>query len=113
MLSVAAPPSFAEAVRESGCPTEGVRALVTSGRLVSLDADLAYAAGTYDELARRALSMARTAPLTPAAFRDATGTSRKYALAILEDLGRRGVLLRTPGGHVPGPRAGLVAGEGA
>ena len=49
--------------------------------------------------------MARSGPLTPAAFRDATGSSRKYALAILEDLDRRGILARTEAGHVPGPRA--------
>jgi hypothetical protein len=49
--------------------------------------------------------MARSTPLTPAAYRDATGTSRKYVLAILEDLDRRAILRRTPEGHVPGPRA--------
>ena len=47
-------------------------------------------------------SRARSSPLTPAAFRDATGTSRKYVLAILEDLDRRGILQRTPEGHIPG-----------
>ena len=60
---------------------------------------------TYRDLAARALAMAGTGPLTPAAFRDATGTSRKYVMAILEDLDRRGVLRRTEAGHVPGPRA--------
>ena len=49
--------------------------------------------------------MAAVAPLTPAAFRDATGTSRRYVLALLEDLDRRAVLRRAPDGHVPGPRA--------
>jgi hypothetical protein len=49
--------------------------------------------------------MARNAPLTPAALRDATGTSRRYVMAILEDLDRRAVLRRTPDGHVPGSRA--------
>ena len=37
-------------------------------------------------------ALATSAPLTPAAFRDATGTSRKYVMAILEDLDRRGIL---------------------
>jgi hypothetical protein len=49
--------------------------------------------------------MAGAEPLTPAAFRDATGTSRKYVMAILEDLDRRAILRRTPTGHLPGPRA--------
>jgi hypothetical protein len=57
--------------------------------------------------------MARRAPLSPASFRDATGTSRRYVLAILEDLDRRGVLERTPEGHIPGPRAPRPAIEGA
>jgi len=48
--------------------------------------------------------MAAVAPLTPAAYRDATGTSRRYVLVILEDLDRRGLLRRTDAGHVLGPR---------
>jgi hypothetical protein len=49
--------------------------------------------------------MAGRAPLTPAALRDATATSRKYVMAILEDLDRREWLRRAADGHVPGPRA--------
>jgi hypothetical protein len=48
--------------------------------------------------------MAAVSPLSPAAYRDATGTSRRYVLAILEDLDRRGLLRRTDAGHVLGPR---------
>jgi hypothetical protein len=44
------------------------------------------------------------APLSPAAYRDATGSSRRYVLAILEDLDRQGLLRRTDAGHVLGPR---------
>ena len=104
-LSVAAPPPLSEVVRAAGCPPEGMRVLAASDRIVRLEADLAYARPTYARLAGLALKMAAAAPLTPAAFRDATGTSRRYALAILEDLGRRGLLARTADGHVPGPRA--------
>ena len=104
-LSVPAPPPFAEAVRAAGCPAEGVRALESAGRIVRLDADLAYASSTYGELERLALRIAAAGPLAPAAFRNATGTSRKFSLAILEDLDRRGLLRRTPDGHVLGPRA--------
>jgi selenocysteine-specific elongation factor len=104
-LEVVAPPSLADAVRATGCPPEGIRALEAGGRIVRLDDDLAYAAATYAALEERATVLAAAGPLTPAAFRDATGTSRKYVMAILEDLDRRGVLRRTPDGHVPGPRA--------
>ena len=74
-----------------------------------VEPDLAYAMITYRDLAARALTMAGRAPLTPAALRDATGTSRKYVMAILADLDRRGILRRTADGHVPGPRAARSA----
>ncbi len=104
-LSVAAPPPLAEAAAAAGCPAEGVRALAADGRIVRLGPELAWSAATYQRLAGVALDRARAAPLTPAAYRDATGTSRKYVMAILEDLDRREILQRTPEGHVPGPRA--------
>jgi hypothetical protein len=104
VLSVPAPPPLAAAAHAVGCPVAGIRELERRGRIVELEPDLAYAAGTYAELTDRAVTMAATAPLTPAAFRDATGTSRKYVMAILADLDRRGVLRRVPDGHVPGPR---------
>jgi hypothetical protein len=99
------PPPLAATAAAVRCPPDGIRALENAGRIVLLEPDLAYAASTYKELAARALVMAHRAPLTPAAFRDATGTSRKYSLAILEDLDRRGILRRTDAGHVPGPKA--------
>ena len=105
LLGVPAPPPLAEAARIAGCPADGVRALERATRIVVLEPDLAYAMTAYRDLAAQALSMAAREPLTPAAYRDATGTSRKYVMAILEDLDRRAVLRRTPDGHVPGPRA--------
>ena len=104
-LSNVAPPSLAAAARDASCPPEGIRLLERSNRIVRLDDDLAWAFPTYRDLAGRAVAMAAAAPLTPAAYRDATGTSRKYVMAILEDLDRRAILRRTPAGHVPGPRA--------
>ena len=104
-LAVPAPPSLADAARVAGCPAEGVRVLERAARIVVLEPDLAYAMSTYRDLAARAIAMAAHEPLTPAAYRDATGTSRKYVMAILEDLDRRGILRRTPSGHVPGPKA--------
>ncbi len=108
-LATAGPPALAEAARLTRCPPEGVRALESAGRIVRIDESLAYAAGTYRELAEAAVRMAAGEGLTPAAYRDMTGTSRRYVLAILEDLDRRGILRRTASGHVPGPRAALVA----
>jgi selenocysteine-specific elongation factor len=102
-LSVATPPPLAEAAREAGCPPDGVRALESAGRIVRLEDDLAWASSTYRDLVRRALAMAGSGPLTPAAFRDATRSSRRYVMVILEDMDRRGLLRRTDDGHVLGP----------
>jgi selenocysteine-specific elongation factor len=104
-LAVAAPPPLPDAARAAGCPVAGIRELERAGRIVVLDRDLAYAASTYRALEVQALELASRAPLTPATFRDATGTSRKYVMAILSDLDRRGILRRIDAGHVPGPRA--------
>ncbi len=107
VLAVPAPPPLAEAARLAGCPSDGVRALEAAGRITRLEDDLAWATPTLQALQELALRLAWTAPLTPAAFRDATGTSRRYTLAVIEDLDRHGILARTPIGHVPGPRARL------
>jgi len=104
-LAVPAPPPLGEAIRATGCPAEALRLLRAAGRIVELEPDLAYADSTYRELERLALDLAAAGPLSPAAFRDATGTSRRYALAILEDLDRRILLRRTDAGHVLGPRS--------
>jgi selenocysteine-specific elongation factor len=104
-LATVAPPPLSSAARATGCPPAGIRELERTNRIVRLDDDLAWAFGTYRELTARALAMAAARPLTPAAYRDATGTSRKYVMAILEDLDRRAILRRTPDGHVPGPRS--------
>lgn len=104
-LDIVAPPALGRAALSAGCPPEGIRALEAAGRIVRLDADLAYAASTFASLEATALRLATAGPVLPAALRDATGTSRKYVMALIEELDRRGVLRRTPDGHVLGPRA--------
>jgi len=105
ILDVAAPPPLDQAARDAGCPPDAVRELERLARIVRLSDEIAYAAPAYRRLEATALELAAIAPLTPAAFRDAIGASRKYVMAILEDLDRREVLRRTPAGHVPGRRA--------
>jgi len=105
ILDVTAPPDLSDAARAAGCLPEGIRALESAGRIVRVEADLAWAAPAFQRLAATALALARRGPLTPAALRDATGTSRRVVMPLLEDLDRRGILARTPAGHVPGPRA--------
>jgi selenocysteine-specific elongation factor len=103
-LDMPAPPSLAEAARAAGCPPDGLRALIASGRITRVEPDLAWATPAYDRLVGLALELATPGPVTPAALRDASGTSRRFVLAILEDLDRREILRRTPDGHVLGPR---------
>ena len=105
-LDVPAPAGLSEAARTMRCPPAGVRALEVAGRIVRVGEDLAWSTAAFARLQEAALSLATPGPLTPAALRDATGTSRKYVMALLEELNRRGVLARTPAGHVRGPRAG-------
>ncbi|MBI3748167.1 MAG: selenocysteine-specific translation elongation factor [Chloroflexi bacterium] len=108
-LGSAAPPPLTATARAAGCPPAAIREMERAGRLVLLEPDLAYAATTYRDLTAQALALATAGPLTPAALRDVTGTSRRYAMAILEDLDRRGILRRTEAGHVPGPRSATAA----
>jgi len=105
LLDVPAPPDLSAAARAAGCSPEGIRDLEAAGRIVRVEADLAWAAPAFQRLAATALALARRAPLAPATLRDATGTSRRVVMPLLEDLNRRGILARTPAGHVPGPRA--------
>ncbi|MGH2406803.1 MAG: selenocysteine-specific translation elongation factor [Candidatus Limnocylindrales bacterium] len=104
-LRTATPADLADAASGAGCPPEGLRALETSGRIVRLTPSLAYAAEIWADLQSMALGLAARGAVTPAELRDASGTSRKYAVAVLEELDSRGLLRRGPDGHRLGPRA--------
>jgi hypothetical protein len=105
LLDVTAPPSLAAAAREAACPADAIRELERGGRIVVVGADLAWSSAAFERLTATALQLAGDEALSPATLRDATGTSRKYVMALLEELDRRGILRRTPAGHVRGPRA--------
>lgn len=105
LLDVPAPPPLAVAADQVGCSADVLRVLEQEGRIVVIGTDLAWSADSFEQLRDAALALADAGPLTPAVLRDATGTSRKYVLALLEELDRRGILKRTPAGHVRGPRA--------
>jgi selenocysteine-specific elongation factor len=104
-LDADVPPTLSDAVREAGCAPDAAVQLERSGRIVRVEDDLAWATPRYLALRDRAVAMARQAPLAPAAFRDAIGGNRRIVMPLLEDLGRKGYLRRTPAGHLPGPRA--------
>jgi len=104
-LDIAGPPPLGRAAEQAGCTAADIRELERSGRIVVVDDDLAWSAAAFERLCDLALGLTVAGPLTPAALRDASGTSRKYVMAMLEELDRRGILKRTPAGHVRGPRA--------
>jgi selenocysteine-specific elongation factor len=87
------PPSIAE-LRASGFPGAVIDAAVRSGALVRVSADLVLS----PELVGRAEAIVRDAGeagITVSALRERLGTSRKYAVPLLEHLDRTGVTRRS------------------
>jgi len=86
----APPPLSAAAARARATPSL-VRELEHAGAIVRLGPDLAVAAGALDLAVTRLAGAARAeGPLTAARAKEVLGTSRKYALPLLEELDRRG-----------------------
>ena len=81
------PPGRAELVGRFEVSDELIDVLVDRGRLVEVGQELVYERGTYEGIVERIRQLIReSGPITVARVRDAFGTSRKYALAILEHL---------------------------
>ena len=89
------PPRLSDAAQHAGASTALVRELEAGGHLVRVGDDLAFHAGAIVQ-AGAALHAAYTAegPLTAARAKEVLGTSRKYALPLLEHLDRRGMTRR-------------------
>lgn len=90
-----APPSLAEALSATGVSKRLATALAQDGRLVLLAPDIALSRRTYDAWLETVRDLFLAAPsVTVREVRDALGTSRKYALALLEYLDSRAVTRR-------------------
>jgi selenocysteine-specific elongation factor len=73
--------------REWGIDPEVLDALVEEGRIVRLTADVIFTPDTYEEMVQAVLErIDREGPVTVAQVRDIFDTSRKFALALLEDM---------------------------
>jgi selenocysteine-specific elongation factor len=86
-----APPALDEVARELGVDLRQRAALLSSGRIVRCG-DITFAAVAID----RAVSLlseleARNGPFTTSEARQALGTTRRFAVALLEHLDRRGL----------------------
>ena len=89
----------------SDVPNDELRLLVRQGRLVE-SSGIHFAATAIDEAARVAARLLADQPegITVAEARDAWGTTRKYALALLARLDSTGVTRRRDDLRIAGPR---------
>jgi selenocysteine-specific elongation factor len=87
------PPTIAE-LRASGVARETIDAGLRAGALVRIAPDLVVTA-SFVARAVEAVSAAGSAGITVSALRQALGTSRKYAVPLLEHLDRTGVTRRS------------------
>jgi len=84
-----------------------VESLVTGGGLVMLTPQICIHRGVYQEVSRKtAAFFAEQDELTLAQFRDLLGTSRKYALAVLEYYDKNKILKKEGDIRRPGPAYG-------
>ena len=86
------PPTIAELVA-GGIPRDVIEASVRSGLAVRVSPELVFSPEVIDR-ARGVVADAGAAGITVSAFRAALGTSRKYALPLLEWFDQRGITRR-------------------
>lgn len=87
------PPSMAESV--ALVDVETVSALMHQGVLIRLSEDVLFLRETYDEMVARIVAFIKEHDsMTVAQVRDTFGTSRKYALALMEHLDERKITRR-------------------
>ena len=101
----AAPPGIGELGRRFDPAL--IRGLVRAGQLVAVSQDLLYPAQTLADIRKMVADRIATAgPFTVAEFRDLVGTTRKYAVPLLEYFDQTGVTRRQGDVRVLGPKAG-------
>lgn len=89
------PPSLSELPPDARPDPELLHALADLKRVVLVDADLAFAADAYADLTSRIVERLRAqGTITVADVRDMFGSSRRFALALLESLDRQRVTRR-------------------
>ncbi|MFN8497226.1 MAG: selenocysteine-specific translation elongation factor [Anaerolineae bacterium] len=87
------PPPVGEAVAQVGADVFG--SLVEQGVLVRVSEDVAFTAEAYHTMMERVVAiLQQNGKITVAEVRDAFGTSRKYALALMEHLDERRITRR-------------------
>lgn len=90
-----APPRIAEAAVSVGAAPALLKEMEAAGDIVRLDQDLAMTAAAVAQAAQLLRQRYDAeGPLTAAQAKEALGTSRKFALPLLEELDRRGITRR-------------------
>lgn len=89
---------------DRGLMNDLVRLLVDEGGIVAVSPGMLLSRESLDEaLATVGAVLETSSPASPAEFREALGTSRRYLIPLLEYFDREGVTQRTPEGRVRGP----------
>jgi selenocysteine-specific elongation factor len=111
VVALEAAPFAPPTPEEAGVARSEVRDLLRHGLVVERDG-MHFAASAVAEAARRVAGVLATSPegATASQLRDALGTSRKYALPILNLLDAEGVTRRRGDVRIPGPRLPAVGG---
>jgi selenocysteine-specific elongation factor len=104
----ASPPEFSEA----GLTIDLARALERNGELVFLTPAIAYPSDVWADIEKRVVGfIIDNGSATVAQIRDAVGTTRKYAVPLLEKLDATGVTRRKGDIRELGPRGRELAGH--
>jgi selenocysteine-specific elongation factor len=98
------PPSYADAVQTTG--ENVLRALIEAGDIVQVQLDVIFTRAAYEEMVTGILDMIDTNGNVDAkALRDRFGSSRKYAIGLLEYLDNIGITKRVDDTRVRGKNA--------
>ncbi len=101
----------APSLRELGISIELAKALERMGEVVLVSSDLAYPADMWADMQRRIIDLISTGgPVTVSRVREAIGTSRKYAVPLLEHMDATGITRRSGDVRDLGPRGRELAG---
>lgn len=98
------PPSYSEAVEAVSEPV--LRALIEQGEVVQVQPEVIFSRTVYDDMVETTLAIIDAdGAITAKALRDHFGTTRKYAIGLLEHLDALGVTRRDGDARVRGRRS--------
>jgi selenocysteine-specific elongation factor len=93
-----------------GLTPDLARALERTGELVRLDEHIVFPSEVIQDIVATVVALiTERGPVTVADVRDAIGTSRKYAVPILEHLDATGITARRDDARILGPRGRDIA----